>query len=103
MLSRRKFVGRGVAVGAACWVAPTIVSVPVAWATDIGSRPPNVRQVAPKVEAAPQMGAPLATDLPADLPWTGQEQRREVEVGVAALTAGGVLWALNRPAKRAMP
>lgn len=97
MSTRRQFLAASLAVPAV-WVVPTIVSVPVAWATDIGSRPP--KSPPKETVSQPQMGGPLATDLPAELAWTGVEQRREVEVGVAAVTAGGVLWALNSPEKR---
>lgn len=97
-ISRRQFVTHGVAVGAACWVAPTIVSVPVAWANPPHSVPP--RPSKPPKNVSPPMGPPIATGIPAQLPFTGQEQKREIEVGVAAVAAGAALYALNRPEKR---
>lgn len=97
MISRRKFVTHGVAVGAACWVAPTIVSVPVAWATPPHSVPPGGVKKPP---AKPQMGGPIATGIPAELPFTGEELKKEAVLGAAVLGAGAVVAGLAHTPKR---
>lgn len=99
-LSRRKFVGRGVAVGAACWVAPTIVSVPVAWANPPHSVPPRSTKPPKETVSQPQMGGPLPAGLPSQLAFTGAVQDKELAVGAAALVAGAAVVAATHKPKR---
>lgn len=99
-VSRRKFVTHGVALGAACWVAPTIVSVPPAWANPPHSAPPRTRTTKPEPFPT-DMGPPLATGLPGTLPFTGQNAKEHAELGVAALAAGAALVAVTREKRRA--
>lgn len=97
MISRRQVLVAG-AVLPFVWVTPTVVSVPVAWASDIGSRPP--KSPPKETVSQPQMGAPLATDLPSQLAFTGAVQDKELAVGAAALVAGAAVVAATHKPKR---
>lgn len=82
-LSRRTFI----AGAALAWVAPTIVSITPADAAVRHSAPP-------RPSAPPVMGAPLASTLPGQLPFTGDDEQRGAELGIVTVAAGAGLLAL---------
>lgn len=97
-IPRRRVLLLGAAATGAVWAAPAIVAVDRATARDAGSRPPSSppRYVAPPLPAPtaePDMGPPLPDEI--RLAYTGNNERAELELGVAALTAGAALVALT--------
>lgn len=92
-LSRRRFAA--LAVSAPVWVTPLVYSIPRASAANLNSAPKSPRSVSP-----PQMGPELPPELPGTLAYTGQETRKEVVLGAAALGAGAAIVAVTKRPKR---
>lgn len=92
--TRRTFL---LASAGVAWTVPTVLSVSRAHAAGVNSQPP--KRPRPK-GTVPQMGPALPDELPGTLAYTGVEQKREVEVAVAAIGTGAAIVALARQPKR---